>query len=167
MGTDLAPDDALAERLPAALAWPDGVEESDDAAGLLVRLMTCTTTEADRRALSRAVQSWVRDEGALSLQRHLGLPTRPAGLRRLRRDGHLIDAAREIEAEGKWFGALELERQLRDFVSRGPWRSWRDDGGPPADASRLRRALFYAVRFGDGETLSAKQLVRIVGHVWG
>ena len=167
MGTDLAPDNAVAEQLPPALAWPAGVEESDDAAGLLVRLMTCTTTEADRRALGRAVQSWVRDDGALSLQRHLGLPTRPAGLRRLRRDGYLVDAAREIEADGKWFGAVELERQLSAFVSRGPWRSWREYESPPAEASRLRRALFYAVRFGDGETLSAKQLVRIVGHVWG
>ena len=108
---------------------------------------------------------WLDDSHTLSLERCLGLPATPAKRRDAMRAGWLCEAARYIDAPNPTRGAELLLTEWNAFVSRGPWRFWRDDEHPPADAPRLDRALFYATKFNGGDTLSDRHLRRIVGHL--
>ena len=109
---------------------------------------------------------WFDDSHSLPLERCLGLPTTKAKRRSGVRAAWLCDAARYIDAVNPTQGAEKLSREWAAFVARGPWRFWRDDEHPPADAPRLDRALFYATKYSAGNTLCPRHLRRIVGHMF-
>jgi hypothetical protein len=116
--------------------------------------------------LQQGLAEWIREDGAMRLERCLRLPTTPARLRLLQRDFWLFEAARALECASSWHGAVQLAGELATFISRGPWRIWRNQPAPPDEASKLRRALFHVARLRGGRTLSEKQVYRIVGHVF-
>jgi len=109
---------------------------------------------------------WLDETNSLSLERCLGLPSTKAKRLDALRAGWLCEAARYIDAPNPTQGVDQLRREWDTFVSRGPWRFWRDDEHPPDDAPRLDRALFYASKFTGGKTLSGRHLRRIVGHAF-
>lgn len=96
--------------------------------------------------LARGFATFDRADGALPLERCLGLPTR-AQRRRGNRDYRLIEAAALLPPGSDSVPALaqRLGAELDAFIV-GPWRAWRALADPPADAGPLREALFYAVR---------------------
>lgn len=116
--------------------------------------------------LTRGLRNWITAGGAMPLERCLRLPNTPARMRRLQRDHWLRRAAREIDADGPWRGACALKAELDTFMSRGGWLAWRDGDAPPEGTSRLREALFYAVKLNDGEDLSLRAIQEIVGSVF-
>ena len=122
--------------------------------------------EAERRWLQRGFSAWLAGRGAVSADACLRLPTTAAQVQFAVRDRALVAAAREIVASGPWAGARALAEELDRYATRGGWLTWRDLAAPPPGCSQLRIELHRALRCNDGQCLSAKQLHRIVGHIW-
>ena len=115
--------------------------------------------------LRRGAATTLRSGADVSLDRALRLPTTPAAWRRFQRDLHLhaaADALQETDTHPNL--ARELTREWNTFVTRGPWLSWQDAGGPPESASRLRAALFYASRANGGRVLCEKHVKSIISR---
>lgn len=138
----------------------------DDRMELVARFASGDADEADIRRVQAAVAAWLKESGKIPLERYLQLPTTPAKMSQMRRNLSLADAARQIDCKSIWDGCLKLSEELHTFISRGQWLSWRRRDTPPEEASRLRGALFYVAKFNDGDTLSAKQIWRAVGHIF-
>lgn len=146
----------------------DDLSKVAGAAPLLafVRLADGGLTETDWELLKNGVDTWLNAGGALTLERAFGLPSTHTGLRKLRRDHWLCKAAALIDADGSSTGSQKLEVEWNKFLSRGPWFIWRDDAEPPADATPLSKALFWATRYNRSESLTARHIARIVGHIF-
>ena len=114
----------------------------------------------------RDVDRWVEDATDAPLQQYLRFHVTAARRRRYRRDKWLRIAAQQIDAAGPYAGAVLLKGELEAFIARGPWRTWREAGAPPAEASALKTALFYVATFNDGEGLSQRTLQDVVGNEW-
>lgn len=121
-------------------------------------------TPADLDAMAKACGGLLRDHGAgPSLEQRLRLPTTAAKWRAASRDLWISEAARHApQAAGPTAFCRALHRDWEQFITRGPWRQWRDELEPPTDASQFSRALFHATRENDGESLCAKQLGRVL-----
>lgn len=93
------------------------------------------------------------------MNRFLGLPTTGAQLHRAVRDFWLRKAALLL-TDGAELDIARLHQEFSTFITRGAWPSWRKLDLPPENASELRRALFFAAKFSDGETLCPRQMYR-------
>lgn len=133
----------------------------------IVRFTDGGLTDSDMELLQRGYDTWLNAGGAIPLERCLGLPSTHNGLRKLRRDHWLCKAASLIDADGSTTGSQQLETEWNTFLSRGPWIIWRDDAEPPPDATPLSVALFWATRYNRSESLTARHIARIVGHIFG
>lgn len=96
--------------------------------------------------LRRGVQTYLRHEGRLSLDRALQLPS-GTQFRRAQRDHYIAEALRLVNAPSDRARALELRRLLMTMASTR-WRRWRALGGVPADTSALDAACFEALSRG-------------------
>lgn len=132
----------------------------------IVRFTDGGLTDSDRALLQRGCDIWLNAGGSIPLERCLGLPSTHNGLRKMRRDHWLRKAAFLIDADGSTTGSQQLEAEWNRFLSRGPWAIWRDDAEPPRDATPLSEALFWATRYNRSESLTARHIARIVGHVF-
>lgn len=167
MGLTIRNGVAAEYRAPPANDVAD-VSQVAGAAPLLaiVRFADGGHTRNDYALLQKGFDTWLNAGGALPLERCLGLPSTHTGMRKFRRDHWLCKAASLIDADGSTTGAQKLEAEWNKFISRGPWYIWRDDGSPPADATPLSEALFWATRYNRSESLTARHMMRIVGHVF-
>ena len=120
--------------------------------------------DSDEAWLQSAIDTWLKAEGSLSLDRCFGVTY--AGWCRFQRDEALRKAARLIDADGCTTGAQRLKAEWDRFISRGAWSAWRDDGQPPPDASLLGQALFWATRYNRSDSLTVRQIERIVRHIF-
>ena len=113
--------------------------------------------------VQRGCSAFVNARGAVSLDRCLLLPATRAKWNRVKRDKCLCDAASFLPA---MLGLTSISKQLADeyrrFIERGPWQAWRELEVPPADASRLRKALFQAAKAAGGRSLSDRQIERVL-----
>ncbi|MDP3797402.1 MAG: hypothetical protein Q8R06_09665 [Polaromonas sp.] len=116
--------------------------------------------------LQRGFAVFLDAGGAVPLERCLRLPRSTIGFRRTQRDRWLIELARSTEGKTARAKCVAISTELNTFLARGSWHAWRDMQDPPAGTSRLRVVLFYAAKFNDGKGLSAKQVGRIVGHLF-
>lgn len=150
------PDDAL------ELATCDDAE----AVARVVRLATGAATLADHAHVRRAAKAWLSSNGDVPFERCMRLPTTPDSFRRMQRDMWLCEAAKHIFADSPWDATVLLLHEWDRFLSRGPWRDWRDDADPPTWAEPLSLAFFYASRFNRGRSLGHRQVWRITRHVF-
>lgn len=96
-------------------------------------------------------------------RRHFGqvrLPKRtPAAVGRFLRDHYLRNAFQLSGATSvpQFTDAWEV------FVSRGAYRSWRDEESPPNGTPALETALFYATKQNRGQTLCEKRVATVLG----
>lgn len=109
---------------------------------------------------------WTRCGGTLPLERCLGLPTTRNQVELRKRDYWLKKAALMLHKGSPHATMNALADELEVFISRGPWRVWEALSAPPAGASELRSALFYAVKANNGKTIEARQLDRRIGHIF-
>lgn len=116
------------------------------------------------RWLQNGFAAWLRCGGALPLHQCLALPSTESKLKRSKRDQWIVVAAALIDARNDWAAANELAIELDRFITRGPWRAWRDANAVPHDASRLRAALFHIAVSNGGKSLSTRQFQRVIGH---
>lgn len=139
-----------------------------EALAVIDRLAAGSTTDDDLRRLAEAAKQLQQADGHRSLQEHLGLPSPGPKFNSLRRNAALAEAVALTapDSMGTWVSSSVLAAEWAIFVSRGPWRHWRSPGQPGSDATPLQRSLFYATKFNGGRALSAKQLHRIVKHLW-
>ena len=114
--------------------------------------------------LREGFAAWARSDGAVSLERCLHLPGTATRARLMRRNLWLQVASKAIDAPEGWANASQLSAELERFLLRGPWRTWSTLENPPIDASDLRTALFYFSKTNKGETLSPKQIHRLLRH---
>jgi hypothetical protein len=132
----------------------------------LVHLVDGGLTQSDLVLLQKGVDTWLNAGGALPLERCLGLPSTHTRVRKFRRDHWLCKAASMIDADGSTTGSQKLEAEWNKFLSRGPWFIWREESEPPPEATPLSQALFWATRYNRSESLTARHIARIVGHVF-
>lgn len=129
-----------------------------------IRFVDGNPTKADIEWIGSGLHALLANMGAVPLERCLRLPNSYNTWRKLSRDQWLCKAASMFEAESSWSAAQKLEAEWTRFIQRGYWQQWRDDEYPPACASDLNMALFYATRLNRSQGLNAKQLSRIIGH---
>ncbi|HZW11900.1 MAG TPA: hypothetical protein VFF81_01745 [Noviherbaspirillum sp.] len=140
--------------------------EDSDRLRACLRFVEGNPTKEDIAWVSNAMSTYLTGCGQLPLERCLHLPSTHGGWLHFQRDLWLCKAAALISASGSWTGAQKLAQEWNTFLSRGPWQAWRDEDSPPDYATPLSEALFYASRFNRSRSLGAKQLRRIVGHVF-
>lgn len=107
---------------------------------------------------------YLKANGALTLERCLRLPNTPNRRRLEQRNAWLRHAAWLLDQAVSRSTADVLANELNVFITRGPWRHWRDRLDPPSDADRLCVALFHVARLNRGKPLSDKQICRVIGH---
>jgi hypothetical protein len=122
--------------------------------------------DIDLALLQKGFDIYLNAEGAIPLERCLGIPSTHTGWRKLRRDSWLRRAALLINDDGITTGSQKLKFEWDLFISRGPWNLWRDDAEPPPDATPLSEALFWATRLNRSESLTDRQIARIVGKIF-
>lgn len=132
----------------------------------LARFVDGVASPFELECLRGRVSAFLGCHGAVPLETCLRLPKTMTGWRKSRRNGWLMKAAELVDAEGGTTGSQKLEAEWNTFISRGPWQAWRDDSEPPVGAPPLAEALFWATRFNRSESLSAKQIERIAGHIF-
>jgi len=132
----------------------------------IVRFADGALTEVDRALLQKGFDIYLNAGGEIPLERCLGIPKTHTAWRKLRRDSWLRQAASLIDADGTTTGSQKLEAEWNKFISRGAWNAWRDDPEPPADASLLSVALFWATRYNRSQSLTARQIARIAGQIF-
>lgn len=142
------------------------VDDVDKPEAMIVRIASGRPNQNDLLRLQLAAKNWLDSNGKISFERCLHLPCSPYGFRLTRRDKALCDAAALLPERTGWTAATRMEREWNDFLERGPWRFWRGDSDPPADAAPLSRAFFYATNNNRSDSLSAKQIQRSIGHLY-
>lgn len=140
------------------------IERDQTAIARAVRLVRKEPTDDDLQWLRDGFGAWLRASLDVPLERCLRLPRSLEGARVESRDRWLRAAAAELQGDTVWSRAESLQSAWDAFLARGPWRVWRDEEDPPADAPRLYRALFLASRLNRGTSIGKKQLARILGH---
>ena len=113
-------------------------------------------------ALWLAAQMWIGCGGKTPMHRFLRLPSTGPKLALATRNFWLNRAARMVAGDGSFQRACALQHELETFATRGAWRAWRDLAEPPAEASELRTALFWALKHNSGRTLSERQIYRLL-----
>lgn len=129
---------------------------------LLESIASGKLTEAVVASLFLASQNWLAHGGRVSMERYLRLPTTGPQLTRASRNLWLRRASKLIQAEGRFLKAGELHRELNTFVTRSAWQTWKNLVRPPEDASELRKALFYVVKFSSGKVPSEITIWRAI-----
>lgn len=135
--------------------------EPAHAEDLAARLVAGQVDDDVVRWLVRSAGTWARADGALSLERALGLFTTPGRRRRRRRNHWLAMAARELPPSGA-APARALHQALRQFIERGLGRAWRDLESPPPGAARLNVALFEVARCSGWRVLSMRRIEQLL-----
>ena len=110
--------------------------------------------------LRNGMAAWLRSGCTKSLERCLHLPGTRAERKRMLRNFWIVEAAAQLPALSVFAQSNELAIELDIFVTRGPWKEWREAGGPPPGASKLRTALFHVARENDDKSLSHKTIYR-------
>lgn len=126
--------------------------------------------QADGSALrwaQRGFAAFVRAGGAVPLERCLGLPRSERGVRMMRRNYWLAEAAKQLRSQSLWLCANDLAEELDRYLSRGPWGACRHLSEPPEGTSALRSALFHVAVANEGKSLSAKQIHRVLRQALG
>lgn len=133
---------------------------------LALRIAAGQFNETVHDTLRRGFAAFIDAGGAVPLERCLRLPVSTAAFRLTQRDRWLAEVAQSTEGATSWAKSVAISKELQAFLTRGPWLSWLDLQDPPAGTSSLRVALFYTAKYNNGKGLSAKQVNRIVGHVF-
>lgn len=150
-------------------AGPDGADQlatEDDPLQALAHFTDGALTERGAALLRKGIDAYLNAAGEISLERCLGIAATHSARRRLKRDTWLRKAAMLIDAGSSWAGSQKLEAEWNRFISRGPWQAWRADDHPPPEATPLSEALFYATVCNRSDSLTAKQIERITGHIF-
>lgn len=129
--------------------------------GLLEALTSGKPSREAYEGLWLASQLWINGGGVMPMQRYFGLLGTGASLAKATRDVWVRKAAKAMDPCTTPFAqSHELAGQLDQFSTRGPWRTWCKAEHPPAEASKLRQALFYVLKFSDGKPISAQTIYR-------
>jgi hypothetical protein len=152
---------------PSRFFVEDDDADTEPGLALVARFAEGSPTAADIQAIARAARVWLRADGQVTLERILHLPAGFEARRRLERDRWLMRAAELLRPVGSQRAGCErlAELWLR-FRCGSAWRAWALLAAPPADASELEEVLFHATRANRSKCLGAKQLGRVVGHVF-
>lgn len=138
---------------------------SDDHLELAERVAAGALDAAAMRWVCQGFGAYLKAGGSVPLERCFGLATTPAKLRMTRRNAWLASAVLEVQGSSTSMRVASLVAEYNRFLG-WQWRAWRELSEPPAGTSRLRHALFHIARANDGNSLSPRQVSRIVGHVF-
>lgn len=116
-------------------------------------------------ALWRAARAWLACSGSVPLERCARLPTSPSALRRASRDLWLRHAATLVHPPGQRLAPLARRLELELSTLTGPaWTAARELEALPSHSSQLRQALFRVAKLNNGESLSDRQISRIIDN---
>jgi hypothetical protein len=133
----------------------------------LVERMAAGYFDPEVHAFLRASASaWLLAGGEVPLERCMHLPNTPKRMRLAQRDQWIRCAATMTGKQTAYAAAQDVEQALSRFLSRGLWPHLRHMSVAPEGISRKSAALFYVARLNDGEALSAKQIHRVIRHVF-
>jgi hypothetical protein len=132
----------------------------------VARFVNASPSLSDLKWLADAFGSWLKVDGDIPLERCLHLPTTQNAFRVMKRNQWICDAIALLPDRDLWVASTRLATEWNEFIARGPWRFWRGESDPPADASPLSRCLFYATSHNRGLAVGEKQISRIAGHLF-
>ncbi len=132
----------------------------------VARVASGCLLSSDLKWLSDAFSSWVKADGDIPLERCLHLPTTQTAMRLMKRDRWICEAISLLPEREVWPASTRLAAEWNEFIARGPWRFWRGESDPPADAAPLSRCLFYATSHNRSASVGEKQICRIAGHLF-
>lgn len=92
--------------------------------------------------LKHAFQQYHMNDGQLSLERCLRLPSR-SQRRRLQRDYHLVMAAELVQGNSCGQRAAALGKEIDAYMRGGTWRQCSHQADPPPGVGELRERLHY------------------------
>jgi hypothetical protein len=133
-----------------------------DALGLLERFVSANETPDDVLRLRKVCSAFLRAQGRVSIEACLNAPSTPAKFSKAQRDIWLHRAAQTQPPASRHAMAGHLSTELHRFLTRGPWRQWRDDAAPPENATPFQEALFWVCRYGRGGEIGQKQIFRVL-----
>ena len=147
----------------------DGAPEGGDAASALATAPTMhrlsapwpagdASTESRLAAIAREVPSQAKFLAAVADALD---PQRARRQRTERRDAALHEAAQILRQSSISGTAKEIERELRQFISR-VWPRQRDFGEPSPDSSALRNALWRIAKETSGDGLAWRQILGVI-----
>ncbi len=121
-------------------------------------------TAVDFARLKKATHAYTQSQGAVTIDRCLGLRGARASWNKAERDAWIRLAAVALGCPNQQppRTARVLDEEWARFVAAGAWRLWRGKQDPPADVDALRRALFYATRHNGDAPLGYKQIHRVL-----
>jgi hypothetical protein len=167
MRDSLRPDAAAQYRAPHAAG--DDVDQlagEDDPLQAIAHFTDGAPSAGEMALLRKGFDAYLNAGGEIPLERCLGIAATHGARRRLKRDTWLRKAAMLIDAGSSWARSQKLEAEWNRFISRGAWQAWRADDHPPPEATPLSEALFYATMCNRSDSLTAKQIERITGHIF-
>jgi len=139
--------------------------EGPAVSALYERVLAGRFNDETHEWLTQEFRKFERLDGALPLERCLGLPT-SAERRRAERDYWLRAIATLVDQPVPKVRAEEVSDRLSAFMARGPWRTWRELSDPPESATKLEQALFHAARAIDDKPVPQwRQLLRVLDVV--
>ena len=106
--------------------------------------------------------AWALCGGEVSLERCLHFPNTPNRVRLVQRNAWIRRAASLMKCRSSHAAAAALEAELFRFVTRGRWAQLQDLKAPPEGLATLTVCLFHIARLNEGETLSSKQIHRVI-----
>lgn len=129
---------------------------------LIERFLAGDTSAEVVNPLRRGLSAWFLCGGEVSLERCLHFPNTPHRVRLAQRNAWIRRAASLMKCRSSHAAAAALESELYRFVTRGRWAQLQDLKAPPEGLSTLTVCLFHISRLNDGETLSSKQIHRVI-----
>lgn len=118
------------------------------------------------------VLTWLRQRMAtyllagaeVSMERCMRVPNTPHRVRLAQRDAWIRRAALLMKSRSSHAAAAALEGELFRFLTRGRWAQLQGLNAPPEGLASLTVCLFHIARLNDGDTLSSKQIHRLIRH---
>lgn len=138
------------------------MKEHADALEMIERIAAGDFAPDVLRRLREGTSAWLLAGGEVSLERCMRLPNTPKRMRQAQRNEWIRRAALMTGEHTSYAAAQKLEEELSRFLSRGPWLQLRAMPAPPPGLGRMSQALFHVARLNDGDSLSSKQIHRVI-----
>lgn len=140
------------------------MEERTDGLKMIERIAAGDFAPDVQKRLRECMAAYLLAGAEVSMERCMRVPNTPHRVRLAQRDAWIRKAALTLENRSSHAAATDLESELRRFVTRGRWAQLQGFKTPPEGLAPLTVCLFHIARLNDGETLSSRQIHRLIRH---
>ena len=136
--------------------------ERADGLDLIERIAAGDFAPDVKARLRECMAAYLLAGAEVSMERCMRVPNTPHRVRLAQRDAWIRRAALLMKSRSSHAAAIALEGELYRFVTRGRWAQLQGLRAPPEGLASLTVCLFHIARLNDGDTLSSKQIHRLI-----